>query len=152
MVLCNAGYYGTLAAIRSLGRSGVPVVTVDPSILAPARYSRYSNLHLNSPPFEMTNYWVDWLLRLGRSGPRKPTYAPRGAVAFALALHLDKLISVFDLYQPAIDAIISILEKGRLHQHARAVGIATPSTCLPESAKAALRMIRDAGGTILIKP
>jgi len=152
MVLCNAGYYGTLAAIRSLGRSGVPVVTVDPSILAPARYSRYSNLHLNSPPFEMTNYWVDWLLRLGRSGPRRAIYATSDAVSFALALHRDKLISVFDLYQPGIDAIISILDKGRLHQHARAVGIATPSTCLPESAKAALRMIRDVGGTILIKP
>ena len=152
MVLCNAGYYGTLAAIRSLGRSGVPVVTVDPSILAPARYSRYSNLHLNSPPFEMTNDWVDWLLRLGSSGPRRAIYATSDAVSFALALHRDKLISVFDLYQPGIDAIISILDKGRLHQHARAVGIATPRTCLPESAKDAQRMIRDVGGTILIKP
>ena len=152
MVLCNAGYYGTLAAIRSLGRSGVPVVTVDPSILAPARYSRYSNLHLNSPPFEMTNHWADWLLRLGRSGPRSAIYATSDAVSFALALHCEELISVFDLYQPGIGAIISILDKGRLYQHASAIRIATPSTWLPESAGDALKIIRDVGGTLLIKP
>jgi len=107
---------------------------------------------MRSPPFEMTNHWVDWLLRLGRSGPRRAIYATSDAVSFALALHREQLMSVFDLYQPGIDTIISILDKGRLDQHARAVGIATPSTCLPESAKAALRMIRDVGGTILIKP
>jgi D-aspartate ligase len=152
MVLCNAGYYGTLAAIRSLGRSGVPIVTVDPSILAPARYSRYSNLHLNSPPFEMTNLWADWLLRLGGSGPRRAIYATSDAVSFALALHREELTSVFDLYQPGIDAIISILDKGRLHQHAHAIGIPTPSTWLPESAVDAQKIIRAVGGTILIKP
>ena len=28
MVLCNANDYGTVAAIRSLGRAGIPVVAV----------------------------------------------------------------------------------------------------------------------------
>jgi len=94
MVLCNAGYYGTLAAVRSLGRAGVPVVTVDPSLLAPGRYSRYSNLHVSSPPFEMTEDWVEWLLRFGRSGPRRAIYATSDAVSFALALRRDELSSV----------------------------------------------------------
>ena len=35
MVLCNASYYGTVAAIRSLGRAGIPVVAVDTGLLAP---------------------------------------------------------------------------------------------------------------------
>src|SRR5437762_3147381 len=52
IVLCNAGYNGTLAAIRSLGRAGVPVISVDPAMLALGRYSRYSKLHLACPPFE----------------------------------------------------------------------------------------------------
>src|SRR4051794_13214442 len=85
IVLCNANYYGTLAAVRSLGRAGVPVVTVDPSMLAPARYSRYSGSHLNSPPFELTADWAEWLLRYGRTGPRKAIYATSDAVSFALA-------------------------------------------------------------------
>src|SRR5215510_3578574 len=74
MVLCNASYYGTLAAVRSLGRAGVPVVTVDTDVLAPARYSRYSSLHLSSPSSQAAD-WSDWLFALGRSGPRRVIYA-----------------------------------------------------------------------------
>ena len=152
MVLCNAGYYGTLAAVRSLGRAGVPVVTVDPSLLAPGRYSRYSNLHLSSPPFEMTEDWVEWLLRFGRSGPRRAIYATSDAVSFALAHRRDELSSVFDLYQPDLHTVMCILDKGRLLHHAQAVGIDTPDTWLPESAEEAHRIISDLGGLILIKP
>src|SRR5262249_50064699 len=90
MVLCNAGYCGTLAAIRSLGRAGVPVVTVDPAILAPGRYSRFSKLHLACPPLEMIDEWAEWLVRLGRCGPRRALYATSDLVSFALARYRDE--------------------------------------------------------------
>ena len=152
MVLCNASYHGTLAAVRSLGRAGVPVVTVDPAILAASRYSRYSGLHLSCPPFEMTDRWVEWLLELGRSGPRRAIYATSDTVSFALARYRDDLRESFDLYQPSLDTVMCILDKGLLVEHARAVGIDSPETWLPESADEAARIACDAGGMLLIKP
>jgi D-aspartate ligase len=151
-LLCNSSYYGTLAAVRSLGRSGVPVVTVDPESFTCARYSRYSTRHLICPPFEMTDRWVEWLLGLGRSGPRRAIYATSDAVSFALARYRDDLSAVFDLYQPSIDAVMSILDKGQLLLHAKAVGMGTPDTWVPESVDDAVRIMRSAGGKIVIKP
>jgi D-aspartate ligase len=151
MVLCNASYYGTLAAVRSLGRAGVPVVTVDPAILALARYSRYSSLHLSSPPFEAAD-WSDWLLAVGRGGPRRAIYATSDAVSFALADHREELSSVFDLYQPDLDTMMCILDKGLLLKQAHAVGIDTPETWFPRSGDEAERIVRDVGGTIVAKP
>ena len=151
MVLCDASYYGTLAAVRSLGRAGVPVVTVDPSFLAPGRYSRFSSLHLRSPPFESAG-WSDWLFEMGRKGPRRAIYATSDAVSFALADRRDELSSVFDLYQPGLDTIMCILDKGLLIKHASAVGIRTPETWLPQSGGEAEKIVRDVGGVIVAKP
>lgn len=151
MVLCNAGYYGTLAAVRSLGRIGVPVVTVDTGVLSPARYSRYSSSHLNSPPLDSAD-WTNWLLAFGREGPRRAIYATSDSVSFALADCREELGSVFDLYQPDLDTMMSILDKGLLINHAKAVGMETPATWLPESADEAERIIREVGGTFVVKP
>jgi D-aspartate ligase len=152
MLLCNASYHGTLAAVRSLGRAGVGVLTVDPAFLASGRYSRYSNQHRRCPPFEMTDEWVEWLLRLGRTGPRRAIYATSDAVSFALARYRDELSAFFDLYQPSLDTIVCILDKSLLLQHAKAVGLDMPETWLPQSAEEAARIIRAAGGTFVMKP
>lgn len=152
MLLCNAGYYGTLAAVRSLGRAGVPIVTVDPSILAPGRYSRYSTSHLSCPPYDQTDAWTDWLMRLGQSGPRRAIYATSDATSFALARHRDALACAFHLYQPDLATMMCMLDKGQLLDHARAVGIDTPDTWLPTSRRDAERIAREVGGAILVKP
>lgn len=52
IVLCNASYYGAVAAIRSLGRAGIPVVAVDTGLLSTGRRSRYTKFYLSSPPFD----------------------------------------------------------------------------------------------------
>ncbi len=66
MVLCNAGYYGTLAAMRSLGRIGVPIVTVDTGILSPGGYSR---LPIGRNGFSR-------LAAMGLAGPFMPRATP----------------------------------------------------------------------------
>lgn len=151
MVLCNASYYGTVAAIRSLGRAGVPVVAVDTGLLSIGRRSRYSKSYLSSPPFESED-WADWLLTLGQDGVRRAIYATSDAVSFALADRREELSSVFDLYQPSLETMMCILDKGLLHQHARAVGIETPETWFPQSADDADRIVREVGGQIVAKP
>ena len=151
MVLCNASYYGTVAAIRSLGRAGIPVVAVDTGLLSTGRRSRYAKSYLNSPPFDAAD-WSDWLLALGRDGIRRAIYATSDAVSFALADRREELSSVFDLYQPNLETMMCILDKGLLHQNACAVGIETPETWFPQSANEADRIVREAGGQIIAKP
>jgi D-aspartate ligase len=151
MVLCNASYYGTVAAIRSLGRADIPVIAVDTGLLSTGRRSRYSKSYLSSPPFESQD-WPDWLLKLGRDGVRRAIYATSDAVSFALADRREELSSAFDLYQPNLETMMCILDKGLLQRHARAVGIETPETWFPQSAADADRTVREVGGQIVAKP
>jgi D-aspartate ligase len=152
ILLGNANYYGTLAAVRSLGRAGVDVVTVDPSTNCHSRYSRYSRRHLRCPPFEESSAWAEWALRQGRIGPRRAIYATGDAVSFALARYRDELSTNFDLYQPPLDTVMSILDKGLLIQNAQAVGFETPATWFPQTGAEAARIAKDAGEKVLIKP
>jgi len=152
ILLGNANYYGTLAAVRSLGRAGVKVVTVDPSIIYHSRYSRYSSQHLKCPAFEESSAWAEWLLQKARIGPRRAIYATSDAVSFALARYHSELSADFELYQPGLDTVMSILDKGLLMQNAQAVGMETPPTWFPQSSAEAAKIAKDAGGTVLIKP
>src|SRR5215475_11767966 len=152
ILLGNANYYGTLAAVRSLGRAGVKVVTVDPSRICHARYSRYSSQHLTCPAFEESGAWAEWLLRRARIGPRRAVYATSDAVSFALARYRNELSADFELYQPGLDTIMSILDKGLLMKNAQAIGIETPATWFPQNSAEAAKIAKEAGGTVLIKP
>ena len=152
ILLGNTSYYGTLAAVRSLGRAGVKVVTVDPSIISASRSSRYSSQHLTCPAFEESSAWAEWLSQRARIGQRRAIYATSDAVSFALARYRGELSSHFELYQPGLDTIMAILDKGRLMQNAKAVGIETPSTWFPENGTEAAKVAKEAGGTVIIKP
>jgi len=152
ILLGNANYYGTLAAVRSLGRGGVTVVIVDPSMICHSRYSRYSSQHLTCPAFEESSAWAEWLLRKARIGPRRAIYATSDAVSFALARYRNELSADFELYQPGLDTVMSILDKGLLMQNAQAIGIETPQTWFPQNSAEAAKIAKDAGGKVLIKP
>jgi D-aspartate ligase len=152
ILLGNAAYYGTLAAVRSLGRAGVKVVTVDPSTICHSRYSRYASQHLRCPKFEETTAWAEWLITTARVAPRQAIYATSDAVSFALACHREALSADFELYQPSLETVISILDKGRLIQHAQAVGIATPPTWSPQTSSEAAKIAKGVDGKLLIKP
>ena len=145
ILLGNANYYGTLAAVRSLGRAGIKVVTVDPSRICHGRFSRYSSQHLTCPAFEESRVWAEWLSQKARVGPRRAIYATSDAVSFALARYRDELSADFELYQPRLETIMSILDKGLLMQNAQAVGIETPPTWFPQNSAEAGKMAKDAG-------
>jgi D-aspartate ligase len=138
--------------VRALGRAGVKVVTVDPLVICRSRYSRYSSQHLTCPAFEESSAWAEWLMRKARIGPRRAIYATSDAVSFALARYRDELSTDFELYQPGLDTVMSILDKGLLTQNAQAVGIETPPTWFPQSSAEAAKIAKDAGERVLIKP
>ncbi len=152
MLLANANYYGTLAAVRSLGRAGIQVSTLDPSRLSLGGYSRYTRHHLKCPDFNRSNEWAEWLMQRGRTGPRSAIYATSDAVLFAIALHRDELSKSFALYQPGLETVVKILDKGKLLDSAREVGVETPETWLPKTAAEAGRIASGVRGQLVIKP
>jgi predicted ATP-grasp superfamily ATP-dependent carboligase len=117
-----------------------------------SRYSRYSSQHLACPAFEESSAWAEWLLRKARVGSRRAIYATSDAVSFALALYRNELSADFELYQPSLDTVISILDKGLLMQNAQAIGIETPQTWFPQNSAEAAKIAKDAGETVLVKP
>src|SRR5262249_15499175 len=126
--------------------------TVDPSRTCTGRYSRYSSQHLTCPPFEESSAWAEWLIRKARIGPRRAIYATSDAVSFALARYRNELSADFELYQPGLDTVMSILDKGLLIRNARAIGIEAPETWSPQNGAEAAKIAKDAGETVLIKP
>jgi len=91
-------------------------------------------------------------LRKPGIGPRRAIYATSDAVSFALARYRNELSADFELYQPGLDAIMSILDKGLLMQNAQAIGMETPPTWFPQNSAEAAKIAKDAGGIVLIKP
>jgi D-aspartate ligase len=152
ILLGNPSYYGTLAATRSLGRAGVPVITFGPPGISLGRYSRYNHAHMRSPPFEQTERWMQWLFNARHSLSGSVIYATSDAVSYALAKFHKELSTHFLLFQPDLEAMLCLLDKGRLLHHAHAVGIETPETWLPRSRDEAKQIANEVSRDLLVKP
>jgi predicted ATP-grasp superfamily ATP-dependent carboligase len=107
---------------------------------------------MRCPAFEESGAWAEWLLRKARIGPRRAICATSDAVSFALSRYRNELSADFELYQPSLDTIMSILDKGVLMRNAQAIGIETPPTWFPQNGAEAAKIAKDAGGVMLIKP
>jgi predicted ATP-grasp superfamily ATP-dependent carboligase len=152
LLLADAGYYGTLAAARTLGREGVPVTVIDPSRAAPALWSRHVTRRLRCPPFGDLERVTEWLAGFGEASPGHVVLATSDDVSFALATHRAELSKHMVIGQPDLASLIRILDKGRLLDDARAVGLDVPDTWLPQSDADVDRVVREAGGPLVVKP
>jgi predicted ATP-grasp superfamily ATP-dependent carboligase len=151
ILLSDAGYYGTLATARALGRRGIPVTMADPTRVASALWSRHVTRRLQCPPTHDVDRIVPWLARLGRE-QRHVVYATSDDMSFSLALRHDELREGFDFYQPDLESLMSALDKSRLMELARGAGLDVPETWLPESDDEAEAIAREVGGPLVIKP
>jgi predicted ATP-grasp superfamily ATP-dependent carboligase len=131
-LLCDATYYGTLAGVRSLGRAGIPVVVADSVRIAPALWSRYATRRVQCPPVDQAERFVDWLLAFGRREGRHALYPTSDEVVFLQSAHKRELSAHFAMYQPDLDTTLRVLDKKRLLDDARAVGLDAPATWYPE--------------------
>jgi D-aspartate ligase len=152
ILLCDASYYGTLAAARALGRDGVRVTAVDPSRSSPALWSRHVARRLRSPRHSDFVSFTEWLLRFGDVEPRHVVYPTSDDVSFALAANDEAVRARFSLYQPPLAALMQVLDKGLLVEHARAVGLDVPETWLPESEADVERIARESTAQLMVKP
>jgi predicted ATP-grasp superfamily ATP-dependent carboligase len=152
LLLADAGYYGTLAAARTLGREGVPVTVIDPSRVAPALWSRHVTRRVRCPPFADVERVTEWLARFGETSPGHVVLPTSDDVSFALATHREELSKHMVIGQPDLTSLIRILDKGRLLDDARAVGLDVPDTWLPQSQADVDRVVHEARGPLVVKP
>ena len=151
-LLCDGGYYGTLAAARMLGRNDVPVLVADCNMLAPALWSCRVARRFRCPPAVETERFVNWARTVGRRHSQPVIYPTSDDVSLVLALHRRELERDFRFYQPDLDTQLDLLDKSRLAQVVRAAGLDMPDTWVPGNLRQAEEVIRNHTGRLLIKP
>jgi D-aspartate ligase len=152
ILLTMADYYGTLAAVRSLGRLGVPITVAESKLLAPARWSRYVTRRVSCPDVGDSEAFLEWLVRFGERQPGHVLYPTSDDMAWLFALHREELEPHFLMYQPHVDAIYGLLNKQRLHDLCEDVGLDVPDTWFPENEAALERVAAEARFPVLLKP
>jgi len=153
-VLFDGSYYGTLAAVRSLGAAGVPVIVADCRRRATAFFSRHTARRLWCPPTDDGERLLEWLATLPRRDGTGPyvVYPTSDEIAVLLASHRAALSDDFVLYQPDLPTTWRVLDKKNLLEEARAAGLEVPDTWFPRDASDVRRAAREADGPLMIKP
>jgi predicted ATP-grasp superfamily ATP-dependent carboligase len=151
-LILDAGQYGTLAAIRCLGRAGVPVTVAGPKRFVPAAHSRYTSRWLSAPSYEEPEQLVDWLLAFGRKEPGY--YLPAGSddLAWLLAHYRESLTGNFHLDQAAPSAIRRLLDKRDLMAACESLGIGVPKSVFPPAGADIRRLSQTLSFPLLVKP
>jgi D-aspartate ligase len=152
MLLANAGWYGTLAATRALGEQGVPVYICDHGLLSASRWSRHAVRALHSPPLADPERFLEWLIAFGEREPGVVLYPTSDEATFLYALHRRDLSRTFRMYHPDVDVVLHVLDKKRLYETARSIGIDVPETWFPDSDADVARIAREAPMPMLVKP
>jgi D-aspartate ligase len=153
-VLFDGSYYGTLAAVRSLGAAGVPVMVADCRRRATAFFSRHTARRLRCPPTDDGERLLEWLATLPRRDGPGPyvVYPTSDEIVVLLASHRAALSEHFVLYQPDLRTTWRVLDKKSLLEEARAAGLDVPDTWFPQDASDVRRVASEADGPLMIKP
>jgi D-aspartate ligase len=152
VVLTSAYYYGTLAAARSLGERGIPVIVADYVRLGPALWSRYVTRRVLSPKDRPMERFMDWLLDFGRSEPGHVLYATRDDHAWAFAEREKELRECFRVLTPPFATVARLLDKRTLYAACTDAGLVTPWTGFPRCLADVEDMAGDAPYPVIIKP
>src|SRR5215470_13285170 len=132
-IVTYMGYSG-LGIVRSLGRRGIRVFTLDPDLTEIGMSSRFCTRQ-ECPPIEKSerdNF--DFLARLASSLSDKPVLFPTSDnVVHAYAGREDILKSHLRLTTPGREVIAKTAAKDSLFRTAREYGIPVPETFVPKS-------------------
>ena len=139
-VVADVGWVNGLAAIRSLGRAGAPVVAIDHRAGALGFHSRYADARLCPDPVAEEPAYVDFLRALvDEPAPIFPTHDEH---LNAIARHQDDLPFLCPF--PSWDVLEPIQSKRHQVERARELGIPVPGT--------ADEPTDDFGYPVLVKP
>ncbi|MFC7792702.1 carboxylate--amine ligase [Streptomyces cinereoruber] len=152
----NPFHHGTLGAVRSLGRAGIPVHAVVESRTSPVARSRHLRSARPGPADASSAELADFLLRVGdevSGGAPAPLLAvPLDDVtALALARRRAELAPRFLLPEQTEAQLLRVADKAALAETCAALGIPHPRTTLPTGADEAAAMARALGLPVVAK-
>ncbi len=151
-VVVDVGWVNGLAAIRSLGRAGVPVVALDHRPSALGFRSRYAT-GVVCPDPQDEDAFVGFLAALGEEleGP-VPVFPTHDEPLNAIARAAGRLGERFRYPFPPWEALSRIQSKRTQLEAAERAGVAVPRTLAPGSATEARAAADELGYPVLVKP
>ena len=152
VLLADATWAGTLAAVRDLGARGVPVIVAYDKVTAPARWSRYATSVVRCPPPKDATAFLAWLHALGDERPGCVLCPTSDDVALLVATHLESLTPRFRLFSPTRQALLRMLDKGQLAAAAGPAGLKTPATWSPRDEGELRELMDELPLPLLMKP
>jgi D-aspartate ligase len=148
--VADVGWVNGLAAIRSLGRSGIRVFAADHRSSALGFRSRYAEPVVTPDPAEDEAGFADALRALARRvGMPLPVFPTHDPPLNAIARNLDdSMLAPF----PPWETLASIQSKRTQLERAAAAGVDVPQTRHPRSAADARAAAAEVGLPVLVKP
>ena len=144
---------GALAAIRDLGKAGVPVHSPRTPLTSPVRFSKFVSTDLEPfPNGQAPRRQLTWLLRAGRRRPGMVLLPAMDDLTSVIAGHQDALRPYFHLYYPPGEVVDAVLNKESLHTAAAGAAIETPAAWFPGSRAEASQLARALRYPVVIKP
>jgi len=151
-LLADATWFGTLAAVRDLCAHGVSVTLGSDSWLAPARWSRHVKRTVACPRSKDAAAFFGWLLCFGAEQPGHVLYPTSDEVAWLVAARREELSPYFNLWTPPIESLVRLLDKARMIDEAKAVGLDVPETVVPKSEAEVEQCCRELDFPLYVKP
>jgi D-aspartate ligase len=152
-VVVDVGWVNGLAAVRSLGRLGVPVVAVDYRRSAIGFRSRYCVPVICPDPGIDEAGFVRVLTKLGEALDRPaPIFPTHDDVLNALAQNAGAFGGAYLCPFPSWERLEQIQSKRYQLERAEAAGVPVPRTAYPGSGADALVAAAELGYPLLVKP
>jgi D-aspartate ligase len=149
-LVVDAGWVNGLAAIRSLGRAGIPVLALDHRPSALGFRSRYARPVLTPDPQDEEAF-LSFLAELDLDAPA-PVFATHDEPLNAIARGAGRLGERFLYPFPPWEVLARIQTKRGQLEAAQAAGIPVPRTSHPASAAEARAAAEELGYPVLVKP
>jgi predicted ATP-grasp superfamily ATP-dependent carboligase len=149
-LVVDVGWVNGLAAIRSLGRAGIPVIAVDHRQSALGFRSRYAR-PVVSPDPQDEEAFVSFLAGLEVDAPA-PVFATHDEPLNAIARGAERLGDKFVYPFPPWEVLARIQTKRGQLEAAQAAGVPVPRTAYPASVEEARVAAGDLGYPVLVKP
>lgn len=147
-------HHGAIGVIRSLGRLGVPVYSVNEGQLAPARASRYLT---GTVPWSVGNLsraqMLEALSKIGRKLGQSTILIPTDDLAAILIAEEAATLRewfVFPRVSPWLP--VNLANKAMLHGLCSLLGVACPQTLVPTSLMEVNEFAESVGFPLVVKP
>jgi len=153
VVILRSGHHGGLGIVRSLGRLGIPVYTVESTRWAPAFASRYCRgRFLMDLETESSEAAVGRLLQLAPKLGNRPILLPTTDQTCAWLAENARALRL-DFRFPAQDAALvhTLCDKHRMQELARQHGLLVARSLLPRSMKEVVNFLAAAEFPVMVK-